>query len=69
MKPVTRAQLDHMRCGFEGCTTEHGGGESMFLHGRCHMGAGNQVEYVDGLLHIRCARCKAGVALIKVADE
>lgn len=67
-KPFTRADLDHVHCSVPGCTTEHAGGNSVFLHGRCHVGAGNEVEYVDGLLHIRCTRCKREVAAIQVAE-
>lgn len=69
MKPLSRADLDHMRCKVPGCTTEHAGGEPIFLHGRCHIGAGNEIEYVDGLLHIRCRLCKQYVGLIKVAES
>ena len=68
MKVLTRADLDHAHCGVSGCTTEHAGGDSLFLHGRCHVGAGSEVEYVDGMLHVRCRVCKKGVALIQVAE-
>lgn len=66
--PLTRAILDHVRCGIPDCTSEHEG-EPIYLHGRCHMGAGNEVEYLDGVLSIRCVRCKKEVGRIKVAES
>lgn len=68
-KPLTRATLDHMRCGIPGCASTHDEAEPMFLHGRCHMGAGNEVEYLNGVITVRCRICKKLVVQAKVAEQ
>lgn len=70
MRPLTRTQLDTMRCGVDhgGKPCPHDSGP-LFIHGRCHMGAGNEVEYRDGVLYIRCRECKAQVVDVAVAPR
>lgn len=63
--PLTRLRLDQMRCASPGCTHEKHGG--LFLHGRCHIGEGNEVEYRDGVLYVRCCVCQRQIVDIQVA--
>lgn len=41
----------------------------MYIHGRCHMSAGMEVEYIDGVLNVRCVECKKPTASIHVATR
>ena len=62
-----KENLDGMGCTTEGCDhSAHDGG--LYFHGRCHPGAGNNVQYKGGLLDITCKQCKKRVALIAVAE-
>lgn len=67
--PLTRAQLDDMRCGMEhnGRPCNHAQGEPLYLHGRCHPKAATRTIYHHGMLRIECAKCDALVATIEVA--
>jgi len=47
-------------CSSPDCTDPHV--KNMFIHGKCHTGAGNEVEYNEGVLHIRCLECKKPIA-------
>ena len=66
MAPLNRSQLDGQKCSVPGCT--HEDHRLLYLHGRCHPGAGNEVAYdmVQGAIIIRCKRCKELVAEIAV---
>lgn len=48
---MTVDELEVAQCSYLVDTEKHG---PLFFHGRCHIGAGNEVEYFDGLLTIRC---------------
>lgn len=67
-QPFTVSTLKHLQCQSPDCThTSHG---SLFMHGRCHQGQGNEVEYKDdGVLYVRCRVCKKSVANFKVAER
>ena len=65
MEPLTRKYLDRAHCMSPGCTHESHGG--LFMHGKCHMDADVEAEYLNGILHIRCAECGNPVADVKVA--
>lgn len=65
-RPWTRRELDRGRCSNPDCTEEH---DALFLHSRCHLGQGVEVEYNHGVLHIRCRVCKAEVLDVAVATQ
>lgn len=64
-EPLTRAQLDHMRCGSPGCTETHDGG--LAIHAACHPSSPVACWYQAGVLAFRCKRCQTLVVEIKVA--
>lgn len=64
--PLTRRELDHMKCGNPACADTHG--SEMYLHAGCHVRAGLTVHYEDGVLTITCRLCKRGVARVAVAE-
>ncbi len=66
-RPLTSGRLDAMGCHGCGAThepTQHEHG--MFVHGRCHPGAGNDVCYVDGKILVACHECKKPIVAIAV---
>ncbi len=69
MKPaapvLTRQQLDEGRCFNPDCAC--GAEGSLFLHGKCHPGAGSEVEYNDGVLYFKCNECGLPIINILVA--
>lgn len=66
---LTQAELGKMGCGHVHADGEVcGNGGALYLHGRCHPGAGNEVRYADGTLTIRCRVCKGHVADVAVAS-
>jgi hypothetical protein len=44
---------------------------TLYLHGRCHLGAKVDVSYTSGsgVVRIACAICEKLISQIKVADE
>jgi len=64
--PLTRDVLDSFGCATPNCGHDH---STLFLHGACHLGAGNEVQYTKatGVLTIRCNQCKRFVAAVQVA--
>jgi len=56
-------------CQVPGCTHPHSG--ALYVHARCHLGAGNEVSYVlgSGVLRIACRVCKKVIAEVAVAPE
>jgi hypothetical protein len=64
-----REDLDSVGCTLPGCDHEHHGGDGIFLHSKCHLGSGMEVEYVDGKIIVRCLECKNPVATIAVASR
>lgn len=64
--PLTRRELDHMKCGSPGCTAVHE--PEIYLHQSCHTGKGVFVRYTGGVLEIFCKICDKGVARIAVAE-
>lgn len=68
LPPVGRDVLDDIisgGCDYPGC--DHSLHDGMFLHSRCHLDAGCEVEYKDGTLHIRCVVCKSTILDVVVA--
>lgn len=63
--PLTREELDRMRCQNPGCNC---GGE-LFLHPRCHPQDGVEVMYHKGLMHIRCNTCKSAIQSFEIASS
>jgi hypothetical protein len=65
---VSRKQLDAQGCGAPLCGHDH---TVLFVHPVCHIGAGLEVSYDkrDGVLTIRCHRCKQLVTEILVATD
>ena len=64
---LARPDLDRAHCETPGCGhTEHG---PLFLHQRCHTGAGKTVAYMDGIVTVTCKKCDAFIAAIAVAHE
>lgn len=63
MKPLTQGDLNRLvpNCSHD----DHG---VMFLHPRCHPGAGNEVSYdrTTGCLTIKCNRCKQLIVIVEV---
>lgn len=41
--------------------------QPMFLHGRCHIHAGVEAEYMNGVVTIRCLECKKHIVALRVA--
>lgn len=67
---LTRKQLDAMTCGGPGgCDHTAGGGHEMYFHARCHMEAGTEASYKDGVITMSCAQCGLFIADIKVAES
>jgi hypothetical protein len=66
--PLTRKDLDAMRCGTPGCTCES---EYIVLTQACHPEAGTQATYYKqaGMLQITCLDCEALIAEVVVADQ
>lgn len=69
--PLTRIQLDRGECQMPHTHDErclHGG---LYIHGACHIRAGNEVFYdkARGVLILSCQKCKKLVVEIKVADD
>ena len=64
VNPVTQIQLDAHGCG---CGHDHG---IMYIHSRCHTGAGVDAIYLKGAgaIHFVCRECKDTVIYVKVAD-
>lgn len=60
---LTKLELDRMHCTTPGCNC---GGESVVLTAGCHRGAGTEAEYREGILNLRCERCKGIFASIAV---
>jgi len=67
MFTLTRNELDITECEVPDCT--HEDHSTLYIHGRCHMNAGNEVSYnkLTGLLTIACKECKKRIAQIAVA--
>ena len=63
--PVRRQDLDMMRCGRDGCTSEHG---PLVFHSRCHPRAPTWTAYLDGELAVQCADCGAELIRIAIGD-
>jgi len=63
-KPVTKKDLDEMRCG-NGCTHDH---STLYFHSRCHPKSGTYVRYEKhhAQLIIECAQCEREVLRIKL---
>ena len=56
-------------CQVPGCDHRgHGALAEIYLHQRCHAGAGLEACYRDGLLLLACQHCKTPVALVAVAQ-
>lgn len=64
--PLTRLNLDFVRCMMRNCPTPHP--HPLILHAVCHPHAHLDCEYFDGLLHFRCCRCLQPVCTIAVAE-
>lgn len=66
--PLSREQLDPMRCGNPACRDPNCAGPLVFS-GRCHVGAPTLVSYdwTTGVLTISCATCRKGITTIAVA--
>ena len=63
-----KEDLDEVRCQSPGCDhKDHDDG--FFLHGRCHMESGMEVQYMDGQLFVRCNTCKTQVAAVAVSSK
>jgi hypothetical protein len=55
-------------CSIPGCDhSSHD--EGIFLHGNCHLHAGNEVMYKDGVLYINCAKCQKTVINLYVGEK
>lgn len=65
-QPLVVEQLDRMMCDSPGC--DHKSHDGLWLHPACHPGAGTNILYRFGALHIECKRCKRSVADIKVGS-
>ena len=63
--PLTRRELDPMKCGTPGCDCAG----PLILSARCHLKKGLLVEYdwTTGLLTIACVVCRRPVCAIAVA--
>jgi len=66
MEPLTRLNLDFIRCMALNCSTPHP--HPLLLHAVCHPRARLEVDYFAGVLTFRCARCQDMVAQIAVAE-
>lgn len=66
-KLLYRQDMDRLQCGVPGCTDQHEG--PVFLHAKCHMGAGTRVSYRFGILDVRCRKCESLVAQVAVAER
>lgn len=66
MTALTQKDMASAGCGMPDCNHDH---SILYLHGRCHMGTGNEVAYekATGILTVRCNKCKQFVAEILVA--
>jgi Zn ribbon nucleic-acid-binding protein len=62
--PLTREQLDTMRCETPGC--ECGGGR--ILKPACHPAGRLEIWYADGVVHVTCLECRSLVTRIAVAS-
>jgi len=70
MPPLSRAELDKMSCDMPDCDHKHDNEAApLFLHARCHLNSAVEVEYLQGILMIRCALCKHPVVDIAVAES
>jgi hypothetical protein len=70
-------RIDLERAVLSGCEVplcdhkNHERTRTLYLHGRCHLGAKVDVSYTSGsgVVLVACAICKKLIAEIKVADE
>lgn len=65
-KPFGRDRLDRMGC--HDCGDADHAEQGMFIHGKCHPGAGNDVCYRNGRIHVACRECKKPIVAIAVAE-
>jgi hypothetical protein len=67
-KALSQTELNSIGCGMPNCTHDH---SVLFLHARCHVGAGTEAEYekATGILTIRCIWCKKLVTRLKIAES
>lgn len=67
-KPIalTRERLEAVGCGTANCHHDH---SVLFIHSRCHPSAPIEAAYekADGVLTVRCYRCKAEVVRFQIA--
>jgi hypothetical protein len=66
---LTQSQLSDAICMVPGCAHSHHG-DALFFHSQCHPQAPVTACYVKtrGVLVLRCHRCSALVAEVKVAQ-
>lgn len=62
--PLTRADLDLMRCAAPDC----GCGGELWFHSACHPEIPAWAVYDDGMITLRCAECDTAIAEIVVAS-
>jgi len=72
--PLTRRDLDGMRCQFPGCdhtslNCSAKSAEPFYLHSRCHVSSPTWAIYQNGSLWITCSQCGDVVAVIQVAES
>ena len=68
MKALTQADLKGQGCQVPGCDhSDHY--DTLFLHGRCHPHAAVTAAYMKatGIIVIRCHKCDALIAELKIA--
>ena len=63
---LSRAELDRMGCGVPNCTHDH---SVLYLRPKCHPHGGVEVAYEkeDGVVVVRCLKCKQLVGALQVA--
>ncbi len=60
-----KEDLDHLKCpcGRPGCE------DKMILHSKCHPREPTWVDYFNGEITVRCARCNQVIGVIAVAAK
>lgn len=67
MRVMYRKDLDSVfdkGCGNPECNCK-----ASYVHPKCHIGAGCNVRYEEGILYISCRECDRPIAPIKVAEH
>lgn len=69
MEALTQKDMNRGRCAVEGCDhRDHD--QTLFFHGKCHPQAPVAASYskTTGTITIRCHRCTAFIAEVRVAE-